>query len=245
MPTSPTPSFSRGQGLGTGRGVPLVRPVTHVIFDMDGVLLDTERFYTEVTQAIVGRWGKVFDWSVKGNMIGRPARDSARYLVETLGLPITADDYLREREAMLATRFPESSAMPGARELTTALAERGVPQAVATSSARRLFDLKTMRHREWFRIFNALVLGDDPRVVHGKPAPDIFLIAAAELGAEPASCLVVEDAPAGVTAARAAGMQVIAVPDPGMRRDAFTDADLVVDSLADLDADGFGALDRT
>ena len=51
----------------------LSRPATHVIFDMDGVLLDTERFYTEVTQAIVGRWGKVFDWSVKGNMIGRPA----------------------------------------------------------------------------------------------------------------------------------------------------------------------------
>ena len=218
----------------------LSRPVTHIIFDMDGVLLDTERFYTEVTQAIVGRWGKVFDWSLKSNMIGRPARDSARYLVETLALPISADEYLREREAMLETLFPESLPMPGARELTVGLAERGVAQAVATSSGRRLFDLKTTSHREWFRVFSTVVLGDDPRIARGKPAPDIFLLAAAELGANPSSCLVIEDAPAGVAAAHAAGMQVIAVPDPGMDHAPLADADLMVASLAELTPDDLG-----
>src|SRR5881628_3041140 len=90
----------------------LPRPATHVVFDMDGVLLDTERFYTEVTQAIVGRWGKVFDWSIKGDMIGRKARDAAAYLVEALELPISPEEYLREREAALAALMPTARAMP-------------------------------------------------------------------------------------------------------------------------------------
>ena len=209
----------------------LARPVGAVIFDMDGVLLATERFYTEVTQTIVGRWGKTFDWSVKANMIGRPGRDSARYLVETLALPITADEYLVERESMLEALFPQAVAMAGARELTATLAARGVPQAVATSSGRRLFELKTSRHRDWFRVFDAVVLGDDPRLHRGKPAPDIFLLAADELGVDPATCLVVEDATVGVAAAHAAGMQVIAVPDPDNDPRPFADADLVLPSL--------------
>jgi pseudouridine-5'-monophosphatase len=212
----------------------LPRRAKHVIYDMDGLLLDTERFYTEVTQKIVGRYGKVFDWSVKSHMVGRPAIESARYLVATLDLPIAPEEYLREREGLLEALMPTAEAMPGARELTAALARLRVRQAVATSSSRRLFELKTTRHREWFAGFDAIVVGDDPRIARGKPEPDIFLVAARELGADPADCVVLEDAPSGVAAARAAGMQVVAVPYPGMEPERLAAADAVLPSLADL-----------
>ncbi|HXJ36612.1 MAG TPA: HAD-IA family hydrolase [Candidatus Eisenbacteria bacterium] len=215
----------------------LPRPATHVIFDMDGVLLDTERLYTEATQQIVARFGKTFDWSVKGNMIGRPALDSARYLVEALALPMTPEAYLEERAVLFETLMPTAEPMPGARELTRALAARSVPLALATSSTRAMLDLKTIRHRDWFRCFSVVVVGDDPRIGRGKPAPDIFLVAAEALGASPRACVVIEDAPAGVEAARAAGMHVVAVPDPGMDRRRYAHADLVVSSLAELHVD--------
>jgi pseudouridine-5'-monophosphatase len=209
--------------------------VTHVLYDMDGLLLDTEPFYTEVTQAIVGRYGHTFDWTVKSRMIGKKAADSARILVDALRLPITPEDYLRERESMLATLFPAAQAMPGARRLTMHLASHGVPQAVASSSHRRDFELKITQHREWFACFQCVVLGDDPEVKRGKPAPDIFLTAAARIGAVPSKCLVIEDAPSGVDAARAAGMFVVAVPNPAMSFDAFSDATQILSSLESFD----------
>ena len=207
--------------------------INAVIFDMDGLLLDTEIFYTQVTQQIAARFGKTFDWSVKAQMIGLPAKESSRYLVEALDLPITPEQYLEEREQLLAELFPNAEAKPGAVELVEHLHRHQIPKAVATSSSRALFELKTQRHA-WFEQFDLVVTGDDPEVKQGKPAPDIFLTAARRLGVEPTCCLVFEDAPSGMRAARAAGMAVVVVPEPEMDKSRYPEADEMLDSLQDF-----------
>jgi pseudouridine-5'-monophosphatase len=218
----------------------LPRPVRCAIFDLDGVLLDTEHFYTEVTDEICRQYGKRFDWSIKRNMIGRPSLESARYLVSALSLPIEPEEYLARRAVRLEELFAQSNEKPGAEAFTRELAERGVPIAVATSSERHLFARKILQHGDWFSLFDAIVVGDDPRVKKGKPAPDTFLVAAAELGMNPADCVVFEDAPAGLEAGHAAGMQVIAIPDEGMDRSAYVTAELVIDAYADLTPEDLG-----
>ena len=216
------------------------RPIRSVLFDMDGILLDTETIYTEVTQEYVAQWGKTFDWSIKSHMVGRPAIEAAAYLVEALDLPVSPAQYLSDREDHLLEKMGAASALPGARELTHALHGAGIPIAVATSSPEKFFARKTGHHAEWFGLFDAIITGDDPRIGKGKPAPDIFLLAAADIGADPTSALVVEDSPAGVTAGHAAGAQTLAVPNPGMDRNQLAHADLMVDSLADIHLSDFG-----
>ncbi len=214
--------------------------ITHVIYDVDGLLLDTERFYTQAYQIIAGRYGKKYDWSLKAKTIGMKSMDSARIITQALGLPLTPEQWLETRKAILEELFPNAEPLPGAVRLTRHLHAHGVPQAVATSSDRRYFNIKTSRHGEWFSIFDLVVSGDDADINEGKPAPDIFLIAAERLGAEPRRCLVFEDAPAGVQAARAAGMYVVAVPDPNLDATALLDAHAILRSLEEFDPGAWG-----
>ena len=207
---------------------------SHIIFDLDGVLLDTEPLYTRATQEVIAPFGKVFDWSVKSGMMGRDALTSARHLIEKLELPLTPEEYLSQKEPFLLASFPDSEAIPGAEALVAALKDRGLKLAVATSSSTEYFRLKIGRHA-WFTSFDAVVCADHPEVKQLKPAPDIFLVAARELGARPEECLVIEDSLAGVKAACAAGMQVIAVPDVNLEVTDFAAARRVIRSYAELD----------
>lgn len=193
-------------------------PRTHVLFDLDGVLLDTERLYTEATQAILGRFGKTFTWEIKRQAMGRDARVSARFILERLDVPLTADEFLTERDPILAALAARCEAMNGAEAFVRLLQAHGIPLAVATSSDRALYEVKTQSHR-WFDLFDAVVCGDDPRVVAKKPSPDIFLVAASDVDAAPEHCLVFEDSLAGVEAAIAAGMRVVALVDPAAAAD--------------------------
>jgi pseudouridine-5'-monophosphatase len=211
------------------------KKITHVIYDLDGLLLDTEPLHTLMIETIVSRYGKVFDRSIQSKFAGRNALDSAQILVDILPLPITAQAFLEEREAFLDELLPQAKPLPGAVRLTKHFHHHQIPQAVATSSSSRPFRLKTTHYQEWFALFDCIVLGDDPALKRGKPAPDIFLLAAQRLGANPEECLVFEDAHAGMEAALAAGMSVVVVPRSGVDRQLYQEANQILDSLEDFD----------
>uniref|UniRef100_A0A5B6ZZY0 glycerol-1-phosphatase n=1 Tax=Davidia involucrata TaxID=16924 RepID=A0A5B6ZZY0_DAVIN len=219
--------------------------ITHVIFDMDGLLLDTEKFYTEVQEIILARYDQTFDWSLKAKMMGKKAIEAARVFVEETGISdsLTAEEFLVEREEMLQNMFPTSELMPGASRLIRHLYANGVPICVATGSHRRHFELKTKRHGELFSLMHHVVLGDDPEVKQGKPSPDIFLAAAKRFEGgpiDPHKILVFEDAPAGVLAAKNARMSVVMVPDPRLDSSFHEIADRVISSLLDFNPNDWG-----
>jgi pseudouridine-5'-monophosphatase len=211
--------------------VPL--PPTHIIFDLDGTLVDTEPLYTQAAESILQRFGKVFDFGIKRQIMGGGPLAGARFVVEHLGLPLSPEQYLAEREVILREACKTARAMPGAIRLVEALHARAIPLAIGTSSSRELCQVKLAAQR-FGSCFQTIVCSDDPGVVSAKPAPDIFLAAARGLGAAPEHCLVFEDTPKGVAAARAAGMKVIAVIDPMMLGEDFSGALRVVRSLEEL-----------
>ncbi|XP_013738086.1 (DL)-glycerol-3-phosphatase 2-like [Brassica napus] len=219
--------------------------ITHVIFDMDGLLLDTEKFYTEVQEKILARYNKTFDWSLKAKMMGRKAIEAATLFVEECGISdsLSPEAFIVERESMLQDLFPTSDLMPGASRLLRHLHGKGIPICVATGTHTRHFDLKTQRHRELFSLMHHIVRGDDPEVKQGKPAPDGFLAAARRFEdgpVDPRKALVFEDAPSGVMAAKNAGMNVIMVPDPRLDKSYCTVADQVLASLLHFKPEEWG-----
>lgn len=215
------------------------KPITHVVFDMDGLLLDTEKFYTQVQEIILARYNKTFEWPLKAKMMGMKAIEAAKVFVEETGISdsLSADQFLVEREDMLRSLFPTSELMPGVSRLLKHLHAKGVPIAVATGSHKRHFELKTQRHGEMFSLMHHVVLGDDPEVKQGKPSPDVFLAAARRFEGgpvDPSNILVFEDAPSGVRAAKNAGMSVVMVPDPRLDKSFQDAADQVLNSLLDF-----------
>ena len=212
----------------------MFKSITHVIYDMDGLLLDTESLHERVNSEVAQRYGKTFTTEAKMAIAGRPTLDSARILVDFLQLPMTAEEYLVERNRLLYPLYGTAKVLPGTVELIQHFAHHNIPQAIASSSSRRHFEMKTVNHQQWLKLVSSTTLGDDPEIEKGKPAPDIFLLAAKRLNVEPQHCLVFEDSIAGIEAAIAAGMSVVAIPDPVFERQLFKNADLVLDSMTEF-----------
>nr|XP_017248341.1 PREDICTED: (DL)-glycerol-3-phosphatase 2 isoform X3 [Daucus carota subsp. sativus]XP_017248343.1 PREDICTED: (DL)-glycerol-3-phosphatase 2 isoform X3 [Daucus carota subsp. sativus] len=224
---------------------PSSKSITHVVFDMDGLLLDTEKFYTEVQEMILARYNKTFDWSLKAKMMGMKAIEAAKVFVNETGISdsLSAEDFLVEREETLQKLFPTTDLMPGADRLIRHLHANKVPICVATGSKKYHYELKTQRHQELFSLMHHIVNGDDPEVKQGKPAPDIFLAAARRFEGgpvDPKKVLVFEDAPSGVLAAKNAGMSVVMVPDPRLDSSYLDTADKILKSLLEFQPADWG-----
>jgi pseudouridine-5'-monophosphatase len=204
-----------------------------LIFDMDGVLLDTEPLYTVAYDEVMAPYGQRLDWETKQAIMGRPAPISTRYVIDKFGLPLTPEEFIARRKPILERLFERSPAMPGAEQFVLSRRRAGQRLAVATSTFRPLFEVKTKAHA-WFTAFEAVVCGDDPAVERPKPAPDIFAVAASRLGLSASDCIVFEDSPAGVEAAVASGARVIALVDPGVERGLYRGAERIIESWAEL-----------
>ncbi|KAJ2954787.1 hypothetical protein O0L34_g3092 [Tuta absoluta] len=218
--------------------------VTHVLFDMDGLILNTEELYSQAFQNILSRFGKEYTFQLKMRLMGLQARETAEMIIQELDLPMTPDQFQTECKAQFVKLFPDCQVMPGVQRLIEHLAKNKVPMGLATSSSLESYRLKVNKHHKaLFALFRYKTFGaSDPQVREGKPSPDIFLVAASKFPDKPspAKVLVFEDAVNGVAAARAADMQVVMIPDPRTPRTFTIDATLVLDSMEKFKPQLFG-----
>jgi len=201
-----------------------------VIFDMDGLLVDTERLSFGASALVLRDLrGATLPREVMVALVGRRYDECWAYMRELYGLTESIEELEAAQTAYYAPMLREQAEpMPGARDLVAALHERGYPLAIASSSP--LWQIEAVVDRLNLRgVLAAVASGEE--VPHGKPAPDVYLLAAARLGVPPTRCLALEDSGPGTTAAKAAGMCVIAVPSAETAEHSFEHADLVLPSL--------------
>jgi HAD superfamily hydrolase (TIGR01509 family) len=202
-----------------------------VIFDNDGLLLDTEQAWTRAEQTLFGQRGREFTIEHKRSLIGSSRSIAALKLEAMLELEGEGEALMDElHELVMEEVLVGVPPRPGALELLRRLAEAGMPLALASNSE-RIFVERTLSGAGLLRDgpFRTIVTSED--VERPKPAPDIYLEACARLGAEPAACVALEDSPTGVASAAAAGLFVIGVPY--LDDTQMPGSDLLVGSLVD------------
>ncbi len=204
-----------------------------VIFDLDGVLLESEEVWDTVREELVRERGGRYDAEVQRAMMGMSSLEWSRYLHDVAGVPDEPEEINSEvMRRMLAAYGEWLPLLPGATEAVRRLGQRFL-LGLASSSNRVLID-RVLETAGLVPFFRATVSSEE--VAQGKPAPDVYLEAARQLGVAPDRCAAVEDSHGGIRSAHAAGMRVVAIPNasypPG--DDALARADVVLGSLAEL-----------
>ncbi len=208
-----------------------------VLFDMDGVLVDSEPLHFESEGRVFGALGIEVTLAERHSFVGMAADGMWKYLKETYSLkqPVTDlveyDEQSRVRYFSGLSRIP---AVPGAGELLQDLAARGIRLALVSSSSEAIIGIM-MEKTGFGRYFDLKINGRS--VKNGKPAPDIFLSAAKLLGEEPRECVVIEDSRNGVRAAVSAGMKCVGFRNPNSGSQDLSGADSIVDEMGKIDYD--------
>jgi HAD superfamily hydrolase (TIGR01509 family) len=210
--------------------------VSAIIFDLDGVLADSEPWWSQIDAKLLADYGVAYRGEHHQNVVGVSYRLAVEFYKKAFGLSVPTEEMMRRRGEIATEFFANRVGLfPNVKEVLEELQQMKLDLAVATSSvgasARPFLD----RH-QLTGFFEVIVTGEE--VEHGKPAPDIYLRAARKLGIPPGASLVVEDALPGVAAARAAKMRVAAIPDIRFvnPRDYDKQADYVLNNLKELPA---------
>jgi HAD superfamily hydrolase (TIGR01509 family) len=210
--------------------------VAAVVFDLDGVLIQTEELWDDVRAGLAREHGARYDAEAQRAMMGMSSTEWSRYMHEDLGVPEAPEEISAEVVRRMLERYRERlPLLPGAVEAVDRLAAHW-PLGVASSSNRELIDA-VLELSGLARSFRATVSSEE--VPRGKPAPDVYVEAARRLNANASRCAAVEDSHSGIRSAKAAGMRVIAIPNASYppEDDALAQADVVLRSLDDLTPD--------
>ncbi len=212
-----------------------------VVFDLDGVLIDSEPVWEQVRRALVAERGGHWAPDAQRRLMGMSTPEWAGYLSDDLGVGLPPDEVAKTVIDRMVARYSERVPfLAGAVDAVRRFAARW-PLGVASSSPPRL--IETVLQTAGLRSCFSVVMSTE-QVAHGKPAPDIYLAVTAALGCQPQDCAAVEDSSNGLRSAAAAGLRVIAIPQPRYppEPDALAQASLVLPSLARLTTAAVAAL---
>jgi HAD superfamily hydrolase (TIGR01509 family) len=214
--------------------------ITAVVFDLDGVLLDSEQLWDEVREDLARERGGRWHGRAQADMMGMSSPEWSRYMHDVIGLTESPDAINAEVVRRLLARYRESLPLVvGAVEVVERLSARW-PLGLASSSNREVIDA-VLDAAGIAERFTATVSSEE--VAHGKPAPDVYLEAARRLGANPTQCVAIEDSRNGIRSAHGAGMRVIAIPNAHFppSEDTLASADAIVASLDELTVESLSA----
>ncbi len=201
-----------------------------IIFDMDGVILDSEPIWGEAETRLLAKRGKKYDSNIKPKLMGRSQLEAMTILAQHYQLDEPIEALSRERLEIVRSLYAQVNWMPGFLEFLEKVKTTDYKRAIATGTPQEIFNIANERLKLEERI-GICITAD--QIARAKPHPDIFLLAANKLGLEPNTCAVIEDSPNGILAAKAAGMYTIGITTTTPRDQLY--ADEVVDAFAEID----------